>query len=59
MSYATLPTSFWRYALDIVMYLLNLVPSKFVPTTHVELWLGQNEIHPHLRLSSTCVEKEV
>ena len=26
MSYSTLPISFWRYALNTTMYLLNLVP---------------------------------
>ena len=40
MSYSTLPISFWGYALNTVMYLLNLVPSKSVPKTPVELWNG-------------------
>ena len=40
MSYATLPTSFWGYALETATYLLNLVPSKSVPKTPIELWLG-------------------
>ena len=38
MSYWTLPISFWGYALNTAMYLLNLVPSKSVPKTPVELW---------------------
>ena len=33
MSYSDLPNSFWGYALEIVAYILNLVPSKSVPTT--------------------------
>ena len=37
MSYSTLPISFWGYALNTAMYLLNLVPSKSVPKTPVEL----------------------
>ena len=41
MSYSTLPISFWGYALNTAMYLLNLVPSKFVPKTLVELWNGR------------------
>ena len=40
MSYSTLPISFWGYALNIAMYLLNLVPSKSVPKTPVDLWNG-------------------
>ena len=40
MSYSTLPITFWGYALNTVMYLLNLVPSKSVPKTPVELWNG-------------------
>ena len=38
MSYSTLPISFWGYALNTAMYLLNLAPSKPVPKTPVELW---------------------
>ena len=41
MSYASLPNSFWRYALDTAQYVLNLVPSKAVPTTPRELWTGR------------------
>ena len=29
MSYSTLPISFWGYALNTAMYVLNLIPSKF------------------------------
>ena len=31
MSFSRLPISFWGYALDTAMYILNLVPSKSVP----------------------------
>ena len=37
MSYSTLPISSWGYALNTVMYLLNLVPLKSIPKTPVEL----------------------
>ena len=37
MSYSTLPISFWGYALNTAMYLLNLVPSKSVPKIPAEL----------------------
>ena len=41
MSYSTLPISFWRYALKTAMHLLNLVPSKYIPKTPMELWSGR------------------
>ena len=37
MSYSTLPISFWGYALNTTVYLLNLVSSKSVPKTPIEL----------------------
>ena len=33
MSFSGLPISFWGYALDTAMYILNPVPSKSVPKT--------------------------
>ena len=41
MSYSNLPISFWGYALGTAMHLLNLVPSKYVPKTPMELWSGR------------------
>ena len=38
MSYSDLPNSLWGYALETAAYILNLVPSKSVPTTPIELW---------------------
>ena len=40
MSYSDLPKSFWGHALETTAYLLNLVPSKSVPKTPLELWTG-------------------
>ena len=37
MSYASLPDSFWGYALEIAQYILNLVSSKTVSTTPKKL----------------------
>ena len=37
MSYLTLSISFWGYALNTAIHLLNLVPSKFVPKTPMKL----------------------
>ena len=50
MSYSTIPISFWGYALNIAMYLLNLVPSKFVPKTLVELWNRRKPSMRHLHI---------
>ena len=52
LSYSTLPISFWGYALNIAMYILNLVPSKFVPKTPVELWIGCKPSMRHLHIWS-------
>ena len=40
LSYSTIPISFWGYALNTSMDLLNLVPSKSFPKTPVECGLG-------------------
>ena len=50
LSYSTLPISFWGYALSTTMYLLNLVPSKSVPKTLVELWTRRKPSMRHLRI---------
>ena len=50
LSYLTLPISFWGYALNTAMYLLNLVPLKFVPKTPVELWIGRKPSMRHLHI---------
>ena len=50
MSYSILPISFWGYALNTAMYLLNLVPLKSVPKTLVELWIGCMPSMRHLRI---------
>ena len=38
MSYSALPISFWGYALNTTIHLLNLVPSKSIPKTPMEFW---------------------
>ena len=50
LSYSTLPIYFLGYALSTVMYLLNLVPSKSVPKTPVELWNGCKPSMRHLHI---------
>ena len=39
-SYVSLLVSFWGYALEIMQYLMNLVPSKVISTTPKKLWTG-------------------
>ena len=40
-SYSSLPSSFWGYALQTTMYILNVVSSKPVTKTPLELWNGR------------------
>ena len=39
LNYSILLISFWGYALQITMYLLNVVPSKSAPKAPRELWI--------------------
>ncbi|KAK8997996.1 hypothetical protein V6N11_012530 [Hibiscus sabdariffa] len=41
MSHTDLPTSFWGYALETVVFTLNRVPSKSVQKTPHEMWTGK------------------
>ena len=41
MSRTDLPISFWGYALETAMFLLNRIPSKTVEKTLYELWTGK------------------
>ena len=50
LSYSTLPVSFWGFALQTAMYILNNVPSKSVPQTPHELWTGRKPSLQHLRI---------
>ena len=50
MSYSILPISFWGYALNTAIHLLNLVPSKFVPKTPMELWSGRKPSMKYLHI---------
>ncbi|GKE22987.1 retrotransposon protein, putative, ty1-copia subclass [Tanacetum coccineum] len=40
MSQTTLPTSFWDYALETTVRILNMVPTKKVEKTPYEVWHG-------------------
>ncbi|GJT62465.1 retrotransposon protein, putative, ty1-copia subclass [Tanacetum coccineum] len=41
MNLTTLPLSFWDYALESVVRILNMVPTKKVDKTPYELWFGK------------------
>ena len=50
MSYSLLPLSFWGYALQTVVYILNVVPSKSIQHTPLELWSGRKPSLRHIRI---------
>ena len=50
MSYSTLLISFWGYALNTTIHLLNLIPSKSVPKTPMELWSGRKPSMRYLHI---------
>ena len=50
MSYSTLPNSCWGYALQTAADILNVVPSKVVQKTPMELWCGCKPGLWHYRL---------
>ncbi|CAA0826244.1 Uncharacterized mitochondrial protein AtMg00710, partial [Striga hermonthica] len=50
MSYASLATSFWGYALETAAYLLNFVPSKSILNSPIELWSGRKPSFNHIRI---------
>ena len=41
MNYAQWSSSFWRYAVETAVHILNNVPSKSVSETPFELWRGR------------------
>ena len=50
LSYSTLSTSFWGYVIQMANDILNVVPSKAVPKTPVELWNGRTPSLRHYRI---------
>ena len=50
MSYTDLPVSFWGYALQTAVYLLNKVPSNSMPRTPYEMWFGRKPSLNHLKI---------
>ncbi|XP_075515579.1 uncharacterized protein LOC142550225 [Primulina tabacum] len=50
LSFSKLSTSFWGYAIQTVIYLLNMVPSKSISKTPLELWNGRVPNLRHIRI---------
>jgi transposase InsO family protein len=50
ISYSTLLVSLWMEALKTVIHILNRVPSKSVPKTPYEMWIGRVPSLRHLRV---------
>ena len=50
ISFSSLSNSFCGYALQITAYILNVVPSKSVPKTPLELWNGRKVSLRHFRV---------
>ena len=50
MDFVNLPTYLWDYALEIVAYILNRVPTKSVPTTPYEIWKGKKLVLTHIKI---------
>ena len=50
MSYSSLPLSFWGYVLQTAVYILNVVPSKSIQHTPLELWSGRKPSLRHIRI---------
>src|SRR6516165_5737465 len=50
MSRTTLPISFWGYAIESAMFILNRVPSKSVEQTLYEIWTGKKPSFSYMKI---------
>ena len=50
LSDASLSKSFWGYALQTSVYLINRIPSKSIPKTPFELWTAHKPSLRHIRI---------
>ena len=50
MSYSSLPISFSGYSLQTAVYILNVVPSKSIQKTPLELWNGHKPSLRHFHM---------
>jgi hypothetical protein len=59
LSYSNLLVKLWMEALKTVVHILNRVPSKTVPKTPYELWVGRKPSLRHLRVWGCRAEAKV
>ncbi len=52
MSYTDMPISFWGFALESALYVLNRIPSKLVSSTPYEICQGRKLSHKHVKIWS-------
>ena len=50
VSYSSLPVNFWGYAISTAVNILNVVPSKSISKTPLELWNGRKPSLRHYRI---------
>ena len=50
MGKANLPKSFWGYALETTVYILNKVPYKSVEVTPYEIWTNKRPYLSHMKI---------
>ena len=50
MSKANLPKSFWGYALETAVYILNRVSSKSVEVTPYKIWTNKKPYLSHMKV---------
>ena len=50
MSFVDIPTSFWGYALQTALHVLNRVPTKSAPKTPYEIWYGKRPNLGYLKI---------
>ena len=50
ISYSSLPVNFWGYAISTAVNILNVVPSKSISKTPLELWNGRKPSLRHYRI---------
>ena len=50
LSYSLIPKSNRGYAVETTVYIVNLVPSKFVSKTPIKLWKGHKPSFNHIQI---------
>ena len=50
MCFMDLPISFWGFALEVAVYVLNKVPSKSISNTPYEIWKEKKPSLKHLKI---------